>query len=224
MSAVCSYLVISSRLLSIHRRLGHSLLFFPGTAMSIICLDSWLLLLICPYQFNRFCLMHVDIWHTLSSSSIIWYLTWSFLFYHLFIVASSFLLHAICSRLSFKPPNTLLHISLLAWSPSYTPCLSAWWVPFCRIARPSAASISSKLVQPGCRCTIPIIHLNRRLIPNIWMLLLYTVYHPLVVFIHNFWNCCHIHCTACTLFLSGWLSVHVFQIGLAISPVLSLLL
>ena len=116
MSAVSSYLVISSRLLSIHRRLGHSLLFFLGTAMSIIFLDRLAssLLLICPYQFNRFCLMDVDIWHTLASSSIIWYLTWSFLFYHLFIVASSFLLHAICSRLSFKPPNTLLHISLLA--------------------------------------------------------------------------------------------------------------
>ena len=56
------------------------------------------------------------------------------------------------------------------------------------------------------------------------MLLLYSVYHPLVVFLHSFWNCCHSHCTACTLPLSGWLSVHVFRIGLAISPVLSLLL
>ena len=48
------------------------------------------------------------------------------------------------------------------------------------------------------------------------MLLLYSVYHPLVEFLHSFWDCCHSHCTACTLFLSGWLSVHVFRIGFAI--------
>ena len=115
-------------------------------------------------------------------------------------------------------------MSLLAWSLSYTPCLSsAWWVPFCRIARPSAASISSKL-QPGCWCPSLLLHFNRILILNTWMLLLYSVYHPLVVFLHIFWNCCHSHCTACTPCLSGWLSVHVFRIGLAISPVLSPLL
>ena len=57
------------------------------------------LLLICPYQFNRFCLRNVDIWHTLASSCMIWFLTWSFLV--LSIVASSFLLQAISSRLSF---------------------------------------------------------------------------------------------------------------------------
>ena len=44
------------------------------------------------------------------------------------IVASSFPLHGICSRLSFWLPNTLLHMSLLIWTLFYTPCLSAWWV------------------------------------------------------------------------------------------------
>ena len=40
-------------------------------------------------------------------------------------------------------------------------------------------------------------------------LLLYSVYHPLVVFLHSFWICCHIiivlarHGTY-TLFLAGW--------------------
>ena len=60
--------------------------------------------------------------------------------------------------------------------------------------------------------------------PKYLNVLLYSVYHPLVVFLHSFWDCCHSHCTACTLFLSGRLSVHVFRIVLAISPVLSLLL
>ena len=40
MSAVSSYLLISSRLLSIHLRLGRPLLLFPGTTMSIIVLDK----------------------------------------------------------------------------------------------------------------------------------------------------------------------------------------
>ena len=66
MSAVSSYLLISSRLLSIHLRLGRALRLFPGTTMSIIFLDklSSSLLLICPYTFNRFCLRNVDIWRT----------------------------------------------------------------------------------------------------------------------------------------------------------------
>ena len=57
------------------------LLLFPGTTMSIICLDklSFSLLVICPYRFNRFCLRNVDIWHTLASSYMLWFLTWSFL-------------------------------------------------------------------------------------------------------------------------------------------------
>ena len=78
---VSSYLLISSRLLSIHLRLGRPLLLFPGTTMSIIFLDklSSSLLLICPYRFNRFCLRNVVIWHTLASSCMLWFLTWSFL-------------------------------------------------------------------------------------------------------------------------------------------------
>ena len=81
MSAVSSYLFISSRLLSIHLRLGCPLLLFPGTTMSIIFLDklSSSLLLICPYKCNRFILRNVHIWHTLPSSCMIWFLTWSFL-------------------------------------------------------------------------------------------------------------------------------------------------
>ena len=39
MSAVSSYLVISSRLLSVHLNLGRPLHLFPGTTMSIIFLD-----------------------------------------------------------------------------------------------------------------------------------------------------------------------------------------
>ena len=97
-------LLISSRLLSIHLRLGRPLLLFPGTTMSIIFLDklSSSLLMICPYTFNRFCLRNVDIWHTLASSCVIWFQIWYFLVLPLIsIVASSFLLHAICSSLSF---------------------------------------------------------------------------------------------------------------------------
>ena len=99
MSAVSSYLLISSRF-SIHLRLGHPLLLFPGTTMSIIFLDklSSSLLLICPYKFNRFCLRNVDIWHTLASSCMIWFLTWSFLV--LPIIHRSILISATCNLLS----------------------------------------------------------------------------------------------------------------------------
>ena len=47
-----------------------SVLLFPGTTMSIICLDmfSSSLLLMCPYQFSLFCLRYVGILHTLASS------------------------------------------------------------------------------------------------------------------------------------------------------------
>ena len=93
--------VMSSRLLSVHLSLGRPLLLFPVTSMSITFLDrlSASLLLTCPYQCNRFCLRNVDIWHTLSSSCIIWFLTWSCLV--LPLIHRSILLHAICSRLSF---------------------------------------------------------------------------------------------------------------------------
>ena len=97
MSAVSSYLLISSRLLSIHLRLGRPLLLFPGTTMSIIFLDMWSssLLLICPYKFNHFCLRNVDIWHTLASSCMIWFLTWSFLV--LPLIHRSILISATCN-------------------------------------------------------------------------------------------------------------------------------
>ena len=63
--------------LSIHPCRGHSLLHFPCTTMSIIFLErlSSSLLLMCPCQFNLFCLRNVDIWHTLASSSMIYFLT-----------------------------------------------------------------------------------------------------------------------------------------------------
>ena len=96
MSAVSSYLLISSRLLSIHLRLGRSLLLFPGTTMSTLFLDklSSSLLLICPYKCNRFCLRNVDIWNILASSCIIFFLTWSFLV--LPLIHRSILVSATC--------------------------------------------------------------------------------------------------------------------------------
>ena len=99
MSSVSSYIFISSRVLSIHLRLGRPLL-FPGTTMSIIFLDrlSSSFLLICPYQFNRFCLENVDIWHTLASYCIIWFLTWSFLV--LLFIHRSILISATCNLFS----------------------------------------------------------------------------------------------------------------------------
>ena len=76
------------------------LLLFPGTTLSIIFLDrlSSSLLLICPYQFNRFCLRNVDIWHTLASSGIIWFLTWSFLV--LLLIHRSILISVTCNLFS----------------------------------------------------------------------------------------------------------------------------
>ena len=72
------------------------LLLFPGTTMSIIFLDMLFssLLLTCPYQCNHFCLRNVDIWHTLASSCIIWFLTWSFLV--LPLIHRSILISATC--------------------------------------------------------------------------------------------------------------------------------
>ena len=69
--------------------------------MSIIFLDLKLsssLLLICPYKFNRFCLRNVDIWHTLASSCMIWFLTWSFLV--LPLIHRSILISATCNLFS----------------------------------------------------------------------------------------------------------------------------
>ena len=103
MSPVNSYLFISTRLcrlLLIHLRLGRPLLLFPGRTMSIIFLDrlSPSLLPICPYQLNRFCLRNVDIWHTLASSCIIWFLTWSFLV--LPLIHRNILISATCNLFS----------------------------------------------------------------------------------------------------------------------------
>ena len=100
MSAVSSYLVMSSRLLSVHLSLGLPLLLFPVTSMSITFLDrlSASLLLTCPYQCNRFCLRNVDSWHTLASSCIIWFLTWYFLV--LPLIHRSILISATCNLFS----------------------------------------------------------------------------------------------------------------------------
>ena len=97
MSAVSSYLVISSRLLSVHLSLGRPLLLFPVTTMSIIFLDrlSSSLLLTWP---SRFRLRNVDIWHTLASSCIIVFLTWSFLV--LPLIHLSILISATCNLFS----------------------------------------------------------------------------------------------------------------------------
>ena len=96
MSAVSSYLFISSRLLSIHLRLGRPLLLFPGTTMSIIFLErlSSSLLLMCQCQFNLFCFRSVDIWHTFASSCMTWFLTWYFLV--LPLIHRSILISATC--------------------------------------------------------------------------------------------------------------------------------
>ena len=77
------------------------LLLFLGTTMSIIFLDklSSSLLLICPYNFNRFCLRIVDIWHTnLASSCMLWFLIWSFLV--LPLIHRSILISATCNLFS----------------------------------------------------------------------------------------------------------------------------
>ena len=76
------------------------LLLFPVTSMSITFLDrlSAYLLLTCPYQCNRFCLRNVDIWHTLASSCILWFLTWSFLV--LPLIHRSILISATCNLFS----------------------------------------------------------------------------------------------------------------------------
>ena len=56
-------------------------LIFSGTTMSIIILEkfSYSPLLLCPYKCILFCLRNFDIWHTLVSSCMTWFQTWSFL-------------------------------------------------------------------------------------------------------------------------------------------------
>ena len=111
MLAVFPYCFISSRVFSIHFRLGRPILLFPGTATSIMFLERLYssLLLMCPYQFNlfcqecrqlaEFCMLLYDLVSDMILSGLI----------PLSIVASSFPLNAIWSRLSYWPPNTRLH-------------------------------------------------------------------------------------------------------------------
>ena len=91
---------ISSWVLLIHLRIGRPLLLFPGTTMSIISLErlSSSLPLMCPCQFNLFCLSNVDILHTLASSCMTWFLTWSFLV--LPLIHRSILISATCNLFS----------------------------------------------------------------------------------------------------------------------------
>ena len=124
MSAVSSYLVISSRLLSVHLRLGRPFLLLPGSTISIIFLQRLYSASGVSIPIKSF--LSQECWEF----GIFWYpLVWPgfcrvpFWSYPLSIVASSFPLHAICSLISFWPPNTLLHMALSAWSSFYTPCL-----------------------------------------------------------------------------------------------------
>ena len=91
---------ISSRVLSSHLRLGRPLLLFPGTTMPIIFRErlSSSLLLMYPYRFNLFRLRNVDILHTLASSCMTWFLTWSFLV--LPLIHRSILISATCNLFS----------------------------------------------------------------------------------------------------------------------------
>ena len=143
MSAVSSYLLISSRLLSIHLRLGRPLLLFPGTTMSIIFLDrlSSSLLLICPYKFHRFCLKNVDIWHTFASSYMIWFLIWSFL--ALLLIHRSMLIYATCNLFSscfltaqHSAPYVIVGLITVLYTLSFSLIRT-----FLSHARPSAAPI-----------------------------------------------------------------------------------
>ena len=96
-SNLLQLIFISSRVLSSHLRLGRPLLPLPGTTMSIIFLErlSSSLLLMCPYQFNPFCIRNVDIWPILASSCI--FLTCSFLV--LLLIHRSILISATRSTL-----------------------------------------------------------------------------------------------------------------------------
>ena len=148
-AAVSLYFLISSRLLSIHLRLGRPLLLFPGTTMSIIFLDmlSSSLLLICPYQFNRFCLRNVDIGHTLASSCMIWVLTWSFLV--LPLIHRSILISATCnlfSSFSLIAKHSAPYVIVGLVTVLYTLSFSLMGTFSSHSDSPSAASISSKLV------------------------------------------------------------------------------
>ena len=94
MSAVSSYLVISSRLLSIHLSLGRPLLLFSGTTMSFIFLLGCLLLFSWHVRTNVIffvsgMLTFGTLWHPLVLSGFWHGPFWS---YPLSILASSFVL------------------------------------------------------------------------------------------------------------------------------------
>ena len=104
MSAVSSYLIISYRLLSIHLRLGRPLLLFPVRPCLSFFLIGFLLLFSWYVRTNLIVsdsrmLIFGTLWHPLVSSGFWHGPFWS---YPLSTVAFSFLLHAICSRLSFR--------------------------------------------------------------------------------------------------------------------------
>ena len=98
------------------RRGNRHVIFYCMWLQLIIFLEglSSSLLPMCPYQFNLFCLRNVDISHTLASSRMTWFLTWSFLVLPLIHRTSSFPPQASCSRISFWPPNNQLHMFLFA--------------------------------------------------------------------------------------------------------------
>ena len=71
------------------------------------------LLLICPYRFNRFCLRNVGIWHTLASSCMLWFLTWSFLV--LPLIHRSIFISATCNLFSsffLSSPAGMIHCNV----------------------------------------------------------------------------------------------------------------
>ena len=75
-------------------------LLFAGITMSFTFLERLFssLLSMCTYQFNFFCSRNVEIWHTLASSCVTWFLTWSFLVLHL--IRHSIFIFAICNMFS----------------------------------------------------------------------------------------------------------------------------
>ena len=196
---ICS---LSSRLLSIHLRLGRPLLHYPGTTMSIIFLDklSSSLLLICPYKFNRFCLRNVDIWDTLASSCMIWFLTWSFLV--LPLIHRSILIFATCNLFSsffltaqHSAPYVIVGLITVLYTLSFSlmgTFLSQSTPVSCfHFIQASLTWLLVSLSAPPFESNIDPKYLN-----------VVTVFSlsPLVVTLHSFWDCCYSHCTASTLF------------------------
>ena len=204
MSAVSSYLVISSRLLSVHLSLDRPLRLFPGTTMPIICLDrlSSSLLLTCPYQCNRCCLRNVDICHTFASSCITWFLTWSFLV--LPLIHRSILISASCNLFSSffliaqqSAPYVIVGLITVLYTLSFslmgTVVSHSTPVSCFRFRQASLTRLLMSLSAPPFESRIAPKYLN--------VVTAFSLSSPSCFY--NFWNCCHSHCTACTLFLSG---------------------